>query len=134
MKTICTRDGNRSIHLFNDECFFEKSDNKIFVKDVDGNTILVLSNLAFYLTYENITAPDNWDCGKYRYMPDRGWIRCSEWKFPYHNVFDTLHKKHLQLVQCLYEKSLLNDEDLLLLSECKSLEQSIIEYKINNGL
>ena len=33
MKTICTKNGNKSIHLFNDDCSFEKRDNNIFIND-----------------------------------------------------------------------------------------------------
>ncbi len=131
MKTICTKNGDKSIHLFNDECSFEKDENKILIRDENNDLILVLSNSSLYLTYENISCPDNWASGKYRYNPEKGWISCSEWIFPYENVFYTLYQKHLQLVQCLHEKSIIDNNDLLLLSESKSLEESIKEYKQN---
>lgn len=130
MKTVCTKSANKSIHIFNDDCSFEARDGNIFIKDENGNTILVLSNSSLYLTYENITVPDTWASGKYRYTTRRGWIRCSDWKFPYEEVFRTLYEKHLQLVQCLYEKSTISDEDLLLLCESKTIEERIIEHKI----
>jgi hypothetical protein len=130
MKTICTRDGDKSIHLFGDECIFKKEDNKIFIKNESGGLILVLSNLSLYKTYENITAPYNWAPGKYRYTETRGWMSCSDWKFPYDNVFEVFRQKHLQLIQCLYDKSFIDNDDLLLLADTTSLQESMIEYKM----
>ena len=129
MKTICTKNGNKSIHLFNDDCSFEKRDNNIFINDGNNNPILVLSNLSLYYLYEDISAPENWASGKYRYFKDRGWISCSDWKFPYETVFDALFQKQLQLVQCLHEKSILDNNDLLMLSESQTLQQTIMDHK-----
>lgn len=129
MKTICTKNGNKSIHLFNDDCSFEKRDNNIFINDENNNPILVLSNLSLYYFYEDISAPENWASGKYRYFNDRGWVSCSDWKFPYATVFETLLQKQLQLVQCLHEKSILNNDDILMLSESQTLEETILEHK-----
>ena len=132
MKTICTKNGDKSIHLFNDDCSFEVRNNNLFINDENNNPIMVLSNVSAYYTYENISAPHNWASGKYRYSNDRGWISCSDWKFPHETVFSTLHQKHLQLVQCLYEKSILDNDDLLLLCESKTLGDSVLQYKIKH--
>ena len=129
MKTICTKVGDVSIHLFEDFFNLEIKDSKIFVFDQDQKLIMCLANSNLYLIYENIPAPDNWCPKKYRFSNKFGWKPSSDWKFPYEDVFEVLYQKHLQLVQCLHENSILDDDNFRLLTETKSLENIIKEYK-----
>lgn len=131
MKTICTKVGDVSIHLFEDTYRLEINDKKIFVYNENNSLLMALANSDLYNIYENISAPENWFPRKYKFNSSVGWRPSGEWKFPYENVFIVLYQKHLQLVQLLHEKSILNKDDFLLLTESKSLEDAIIEYKKN---
>lgn len=129
MKTICNKVDNKSIHLFNDEYHLEKKDNKIFILDENQNLLMSISDANLHIIYENISSPNNWCPQKYKYTQSDGWTPCLDWSFPYESVFETLLNKHLQLVMCLEEKSIIDSDDLKLLSESKTLEESIKKYK-----
>lgn len=129
MKTICTKVGDVSIHLFEDTYKLEYNDKKIFVYNENGSLLMALANSDLYHIYENISAPENWSPRKYKFSSKNGWRPSGDWKFPYHSVFDVLYQKHLQLIQCLYDKEVLDKDDFLLLTEFKTLEKVITDYK-----
>lgn len=129
MKTICAKVGDVSIHLFEDTYRLEIKDKKILVYNENDSLLMALANSDLYHIYENISAPENWSPRKYRFSLENNWRPSYEWKFPYESVFYVLNQKQLQLVQCLYDKELLDKDDFLLLTEFKSLEQVISEYK-----
>jgi hypothetical protein len=129
MKTICTKIDNKSIQLFNDEFEIEERDDTLFIFDDNRNLIFAISTPSLYFVYDNVPGPENWTPNKYRYIPGTGWCPSKDWTFPYEVVFDNLYNKHQQLIQCLYDKSVIDDENLLLLSETRTLEESIERYK-----
>lgn len=129
MKTICTKIDNKSVHLLSDEYTVEEKNKSLLIFDENKNLLFAISNASLYLIYENIQGPENWCPNKYRYTPTVGWCPAKDWEFPYEVVFDNLYNKHQQLIQCLYEKSVIDDDNLLLLSETKTLEESIKRYK-----
>lgn len=131
MKTICTKIDNKSVHLFDDEFEIEERDNNLFIFDNNKNLLFAISNASLYFIYENVLGPENWCANKYRYIPNTGWCPSKDWAFPYEVVFDNLYNKHQQLIQCLYDKSVIDNENLLLLSETRTLEESIASYKKN---
>lgn len=131
MKTICSVINNKSIYLLEDYITVEKSEKIIYIKD--GDKILsAISDPDKYLIYEDVQDPEYWAPGKYRYTKRYGWHTIADFCDKNEQLFTSLHGKMLQLVQCLYEGGRLTDFELNLLSEDKTIKESIEEYIKNN--
>jgi hypothetical protein len=127
MKTICSKINNKSIYLLEDHITIENSEKIIYIKDGD-KIILAISDPDKYSVYENVEDPEYWSSGKYRYTKKYGWHTIADFYDNNEKLFSCLHGKILQLVQCLYEKDKLSDDEYNLLSEDKSIKESIKEY------
>ena len=127
MKTICSKINNKSIYLLEDHITIENSGKIIYIKDGD-KIISAISDPDKYSVYEDVEDPEYWAPGKYRYTKRYGWHTIIDFYDKNEKLFNCLHGKILQLVQCLYEKDKLTDDEYNLLSEDKTIKESIKEY------
>ena len=127
MKTICSKINNKSIYLLEDHISIENSEKIIYIKDGD-KIILAISDPDKYSIYEDVEDPEYWAPGKYRYTKKYGWHTIADFYDKNDKLFNCLHGKMLQLVQCLYEKDKLSEYEYNLLSEDKTIKDSIKEY------